>query len=135
MQKRNYCMRGESLFKEDSSARALGNPVRHTPSAQATQSLTWGPGPTSHVASMPVFECERSEPSHGERTVVRDRALPRGRCGEIFINQGGDNEAPRAWPDGTTRHGAVGQSAAGTDVAVDVTEGGLTARASPDALS
>jgi hypothetical protein len=42
---------------------------------------------------------------------------------------------PRAWPDETARRGAVGQSAAGIDVEVDVTEGGLTARASPDALS
>jgi hypothetical protein len=63
------------------------------------------------------------------------RIPPRGHCGEIFINQGGGNEAPRAWPDGTARRGAVGQSAAGTDVAVDVTEGRLTARVSPDALS
>jgi hypothetical protein len=31
--------------------------------------------------------------------------------------------------------GAVGQSAAGTDMAVDVTEGGLTAGASTDALN
>jgi hypothetical protein len=30
--------------------------------------------------------------------------------------------------------GVVGQSAAGIDMAVDVTEGGLTARASTDAL-
>jgi hypothetical protein len=54
--------------------------------------------------------------------------------GNIF-NIGGGNEVPRVWPDGTIRHGAMGQSAAGTDVAVDVTEGGLTARVSPDALS
>jgi hypothetical protein len=52
-----------------------------------------------------------------------------------FINQGGDNEAPRTWPNGAARRGAMGQSAAGTDVAVDVTEGRLIARASPDALS
>jgi hypothetical protein len=52
-----------------------------------------------------------------------------------FINQGGGNEAPRTWADGTARRGAMGRSAAGTDVAVDVTEDGLTARVSPDALS
>jgi hypothetical protein len=69
------------------------------------------------------------------RTATHDRAPPRGRCEEIFINQGGSNEVPRAWPDETARRGAVGQSAAGIDVEVDVTEGGLTARASPDALS
>jgi hypothetical protein len=135
MQKRNCCTRGESLFKEDSPARAPGNPVRHAPSAQATESIIWGPGPTSHVAGMLVSECGRSKPSHGERTTTHDRAPPRGRCEKIFINRGGSNEAPRAWPDGTARRGAVGQSAAGTDVAVDVTEGGLTARMSPDALS
>jgi hypothetical protein len=39
------------------------------------------------------------------------------------------------WLDGTTRRGAVGQSAMGTDVAVDVTEGGLTASASIDELN
>jgi hypothetical protein len=44
------------------------------------------------------------------------------------------NEASRAWPDETTRHGAVGPSPAETDMAVDVTEGGLTAGASADAL-
>jgi hypothetical protein len=54
--------------------------------------------------------------------------------GNIF-NLGGGNEAPHTWPDGTTRHGAMGQSAAGTDVAVDMTKGGLTACVSPDALS
>jgi hypothetical protein len=51
-----------------------------------------------------------------------------------FINQGGGNETPHTWPDGTARCGTMGQSAAGTDVAVDVTEGGLTARASLAAL-
>jgi hypothetical protein len=38
------------------------------------------------------------------------------------------------WPDETTRHGAVGQSAVETDMAVDVTEGGLTVGASADVL-
>jgi hypothetical protein len=36
---------------------------------------------------------------------MHDRALPRGRCGEIFINQGGGSEAPRMWPDGTADMG------------------------------
>jgi hypothetical protein len=66
---------------------------------------------------------------------VHDRTLPRGCCEKIFINHDSGNEAPHAWPDGTARRGTVGQSAVGTDVAVDVTEGGLTARASPDTLS
>jgi hypothetical protein len=130
MRKHNCCTRGESLFKEDSPARTPGNPVRRAPSAHAAQSLTWGPGPTSHAAGVPISECRRSEPSRGKRTATHDRAPPRGCCGEIFIHQGGGNEAPHAWPDGIARRGA-----AGIDVAVDVTEGGLTARASPDALS
>jgi hypothetical protein len=75
----------------------------------------------------------KGEPPREEQTTAHDRAPPRGCCGEIFINHDSGNEAPRGWPDGTARSGAVGQSAAGTDVAVDVTEGGLTARASPDA--
>jgi hypothetical protein len=128
-------MRGESLFKEDSPARTLGNPVRRAPSAQATQSVTWGPGPTSHAAGVPVSECEKGEPPREEQTAAHDRAPPRGCCGEIFISHDGGNEAPRAWPDGTARRGAVGQSTVGTDVAVDVTEGGLIARASLDASS
>jgi hypothetical protein len=87
----------------------MGNPVRRAPTAQAVQSLTWGPGPTSHAADVPVSECEKGKPPRGERTAAHDRAPPRGRCEEIFINQGGSNEAPRAWPDGTARRGAVGQ--------------------------
>jgi hypothetical protein len=114
---------------------ASGNPVRRTPNAQSVQSLTWGPGPTSHAAGVPVSECERSKPSCGERTAAHDHAPPRGHCGEIFINQGGGNEVPRAWPDGTARRGAVGESAVGTDVTVHVTEGRLTARASTYELS
>jgi hypothetical protein len=41
---------------------------------------------------------------------------------------------PRAWPDETTKRGAVGQSAAETDMAVDGTEGGLIVGASADVL-
>jgi hypothetical protein len=66
---------------------------------------------------------------------VHDRAPLWGHCREIFFNQGGGNEAPRAWPDGTAKRGAVGQLAVGTDMAVDVIECGLTARASTDALN
>jgi hypothetical protein len=38
------------------------------------------------------------------------------------------------WPDEPPGVGVVGQSAAGTDMAVDVTKGGLTAGASAHAL-
>jgi hypothetical protein len=84
---------------------------------------------------VPVSECRRSEPSRGERTTTHDRTPLWGRCRKIFFNQGGGNEVPRAWPDGTARRGAVGQSAAGTNMAVDVIEGRLIAGASTDALS
>jgi hypothetical protein len=66
---------------------------------------------------------------------VHDRVPLQGHCRGIFFNQGGGNGAPRALPDGTARRGAVGQSATGTDMAVDVTEGRLIARASIDALN
>jgi hypothetical protein len=52
---------------------------------------------------------------------MHDRAPPRGRCRRIFFNQGGGNEASRAWPDKTTKRGGRGQSAMGTDMAVNVT--------------
>jgi hypothetical protein len=66
------------------------------------------------------------------RTITRRFGATIGR---YFSNRGGGNEAPRASPDGTARCGVVGQSAAGTDVAVDMTEGELTVHTSPDALS
>jgi hypothetical protein len=37
------------------------------------------------------------------------------------------NEASSAWPDETTRHGVVGKLVMETDMAIDLTEGGLTA--------
>jgi hypothetical protein len=64
--KRNFYPRKESLFKEDSLARAPENPVRRAPSAKATQSLTWGPGPTSHAADVLVSKCRKGEPPREE---------------------------------------------------------------------
>jgi hypothetical protein len=55
-------------------------------------------------------------------------APPRDRCRRqrrVFQNQCSSIEAPRAWPYETIGRGAAGQSAAGTDMAVGVTEGGL----------
>jgi hypothetical protein len=58
MQKRNYCTRGESLFKEDSPARAPRCRKKSRPTrTKAIQPLTWGPGPTSHTAGVRVSEC------------------------------------------------------------------------------
>jgi hypothetical protein len=70
-----------------------------------------------------------------ERTAVHDRAPPRGHCGRIFLTKAVATRRPTHGPTKPLDVGAVGQSAAGTDMAVDMTEGGLTARASTDALN
>jgi hypothetical protein len=63
MQKRNCCTRGESLFKEDSPARALRRRRKSRPThTKAAQPMTRGPGPTSHTAGVRVSECEEGEP-------------------------------------------------------------------------
>jgi hypothetical protein len=58
MRKHNYCTRGESLFEEDTPARA---PKRHRKSrlthTEAAQSMTRGPGPTSHTDGVRASEC------------------------------------------------------------------------------
>jgi hypothetical protein len=92
--------------------------------------MTRWPRSTSHTDCVLDFECGKSEsPCELPRTIAHllgaaaeDKRLCSG------------NEASHAWPDETTRHGAMGQSAAETDMAVDVTEGGLTAGVSADAL-
>jgi hypothetical protein len=92
--------------------------------------MTRGPGSTSHTGCVPDFRCGKSEPP---RKLPRAIAHLLGATAEDKWLCSG-NEASRAWPDETTRRGAVGPSAAETDMAVDVTEGGLTAGASADAL-
>jgi hypothetical protein len=58
MQKRNRCTRGESLFKEDSLARAPKRRRKSRPTrTKATQPMTRGPRPTSHTTGVQVFEC------------------------------------------------------------------------------
>jgi hypothetical protein len=58
MRKHNYCTRGESLFKEDTTARA---PRRHKKSrsahTEAAQPITRGPGPISHTDGVRASEC------------------------------------------------------------------------------
>jgi hypothetical protein len=77
MRKHNCYTRGESLFKADSPARALrryGNPVRRAPDAQAAQSLTRGPRPTSHTPGVMVSKCKKGKPpcrSEPPRTITR----------------------------------------------------------------
>jgi hypothetical protein len=56
----------------------------------------------------------------GANSRARSRAASGPLQKDIF-NQGGANEAYRAWPDETTRRGGHGQSAANTDMAVNVT--------------
>jgi hypothetical protein len=97
--------------------------------------MTRGPRPTSHIGCVPDFKCEKSEPLRGERTAARDRAPPRGRRGGIFLTKAVATRRPAHGPMKSPDVGAVGQSAVGTDMAVDVTEGRLTSRASIDALS
>jgi hypothetical protein len=97
--------------------------------------MTWGPGPTSHMDCVPDFECEKSELPCGERTAAHDRTLPQGRCGRIFLTKAAATRRAMHGPMKPPKVGAVGQSAAGTDMAVDATEGRLTARASTDALN
>jgi hypothetical protein len=55
---------------------ATGNLVRRAPDAQSAQSLTRGPGPTSHTAGVLVSECGKSELPHTlkERTAARGSA-------------------------------------------------------------
>jgi hypothetical protein len=38
--------------------------ARRAPRTKTTQSMTRGPGPTSHTGCVPDFECEKSEPPH-----------------------------------------------------------------------
>jgi hypothetical protein len=67
MRKRNYCTRGESLFKEDTPVRALRRRRKsRSPCTEAAQPMTRGAGPTSHTDGGRASECRtatRSEPS------------------------------------------------------------------------
>jgi hypothetical protein len=70
-----------------------------------------------------------SEPPH---TIARHlRAAVEG----YSLTKAAATRRPAHGPTKPPDMGAVGQSAAGTDMAVDVTEGGLTAGASTDALN
>jgi hypothetical protein len=68
MRKRNCCMRGESLFKEDSPALA---PRRHRKSrptrTKVAQPMTQGPGPTSHTTGVRVSDYEEGESPRANR--------------------------------------------------------------------
>jgi hypothetical protein len=71
MRNRNRCTRGESLFKEDSLARAPRHRRESRPTrSNATQPMTRGPGLTSHTAGVWVSEGEEGEPPREERTAA-----------------------------------------------------------------
>jgi hypothetical protein len=94
MRKRDCLPRGESLFKEDSPARALGNPVRRTPSARsdpvpdtrawAHMSYTWSTG-------LRVRRRRTATRGTNRRTTARRFGATTGR---YFSNRGSDSEAP-----------------------------------------
>jgi hypothetical protein len=72
MRKRNCCTRGESLFKEDSPARAPRCRRKSRPTCtKAAQPMTRGLRPTSHTAGVRISECEEDEPPREERTTAR----------------------------------------------------------------
>jgi hypothetical protein len=75
MRKHNCCTWGESLFKEDSLARAPrcrreSRPMR----TNATQTMRRGPGPIGHTASVWISECKEGKLSREERTAARGSA-------------------------------------------------------------
>jgi hypothetical protein len=62
MRKRNCCTRGESLFKEDSPARAQRRRRKSRPArAEAAQPMTRGPRPMSHTPWVLVLGCGEGE--------------------------------------------------------------------------
>jgi hypothetical protein len=62
MRKRNCCTRGESLFKEDSPARAPRHHRKSRPTrTKVTQPMTRGPGPTSHIARVRSLSIEKAK--------------------------------------------------------------------------
>jgi hypothetical protein len=72
---------------------------------------------------------QKSEPPH---TIARRL----GAAAEgYFLTKAAATRRPAHGPTKLPDVGVVGQSAVGTDMAVDVTEGGLTAGASTDALN
>jgi hypothetical protein len=75
MRKRNRCTWGESLFKEDSLARAPRRCRKSRPTrTKATQAMTRGARPTSHTSGVWVSKCKEGEPPREERTTARGSA-------------------------------------------------------------
>jgi hypothetical protein len=104
---------------------ATGNLARRTPDTQTAQSLTWGPGSTSHAPGVLVSGCGGSEPP---RTIARRLGAA---AGKYFLTLAAATRRPARGPMEPLD---VGLSTVGTDMAVGVTKGGLTVSASVDAL-
>jgi hypothetical protein len=90
-----------------------GDLARRAPRTKTTQSMTRGPGPISHAADVPVFECEKSEPPCRERTIAHDHTPPWGRYRRIFFTKAAVTRRPAHGPVKPPDVGAMGQSGAG----------------------
>jgi hypothetical protein len=84
---------GGTPFTKKDSPRAPRKSARRIPSARTTQSLTWGPGPTSHVAGTRISAYGKGEPPRKERTAVRAASGPPW---EDIFNPGGGSGTPHA---------------------------------------
>jgi hypothetical protein len=78
-----------------------------SPPKTTGQSLTQGPGPTSHTPWVLVPECREVEPPLAA-VLRRLGAVAEHREGNNFSNQCSGIEAPRAWPGETIMRGGRG---------------------------
>jgi hypothetical protein len=84
--------------------------------------VTRGPGSTGHTVCVPDVRCEKS----GVRTAAQDSVPLWGHCRkqkDIFKANAVATRRPTRGPTKPPGVGVVGQSAAETDMAVDVIEG------------
>jgi hypothetical protein len=115
MRKRNHCAWKTPLFSRKGSPRTLEKSAWRTPSAQTTQSLTKGPGPTSHVTKALASMRRKGKPP---------RSLPRrlgATAGGYSQHRRGQQNNPRM--RGATKPPCVGatrRSTAKTDTTVGV---------------
>jgi hypothetical protein len=77
---------------------AAGDLARRAPRTKTTQSMTRGPGSTSHTNCVPDFGCRKSAPPRGEQTAAHDRTPPRGRCRRIFLTKAAATRHPTCGP-------------------------------------
>jgi hypothetical protein len=97
-----------------------------------TQSLTRGAGPTSHTPWASVSEYRKSEPSLAPVLRLLGAVAEDGE-GNFFQTNAAVSRRLAHGPARPSCVGATGQSAAGTDVAVGVSEGGLAVSTSANA--